>query len=112
MDKISFKDFSKIQICAGTILSAIENNNLKKPSIILKIDFGNIIGVKKSSAQLRENYECADLVGKQIIAVINFPPMQISNLISEVLVLGLPNSKGEPILVSPDKNIKNGLKLY
>ena len=112
MPLISFEDFLKVEIYAGTILTAEENNNLKKSSIILTIDFGENIGIKKSSAQLKENYNCVDLINKQVAAVINFPPKQIGNLISEVLVLGFPDDNNEPVLVSPDLKVKNGKKLY
>ena len=112
MELISYQDFLKINICVGTILTAVENNNLKKPSIILTIDFGKIIGIKKSSAQLKANYNCQNLLNKQVAAVINFPPKQIGNLISEVLVLGFPDDNNEPILISPESEIENGKKLY
>ena len=85
---------------------------MKKPSIILEIDFGKQIGVKKSSAQLKSNYEVQDLIHKQVAAVINFPIKQIGKVISEVLVLGFPNSQNEPILFSPDYKIENGGRLY
>tara|TARA_Y100001935_G_scaffold104440_1_gene86677 strand:+ start:189 stop:530 length:342 start_codon:yes stop_codon:yes gene_type:complete len=109
---IQYLDFENIDIRLGTIISAEENNNLNKPSIVLKIDFGPKIGIKKSSAQLKANYKVVNLINKQIIAVINFEPKQIGKTISEVLVLGLPNENNEPILVSPDKKLKNGIKLY
>jgi tRNA-binding protein len=112
MSLISYKDFLKVKICVGTIITAKENNFLKKPSIVLTVDFGTKIGIKKSSAQLQENYKCIDLINKQIVAVVNFPPKQIGNLISEVLVLGFPNDKNDPILISPDLLIKNGMRLY
>ncbi len=112
MELIAYQDFLKINICVGTILAAVENKNLNNPSIILTIDFGKIIGIKKSSAQLRANYNCQDLLNKQIAAVINFPPKQIGNLISEVLVLGFPDDNNEPILISPESKIENGKKLY
>ena len=112
MTFIDFEDFKKVKICVGTIVTAQEKNNLKKPSIILTIDFGNEIGIKKSSAQLKVNYKCKDLINKQVIAVVNFPPKQIGNIISEALVLGLPDDNNEPILVLPEKLIKNGKKLY
>jgi tRNA-binding protein len=112
MTLISYADFLKIEICVGTILSAEENNNLKQPSIILTIDFGTNIGIKKSSAQLKKNYNCTYLINKQIVAVVNFHPKQIGNLISEVLVLGFPDENNEPVLVSPELKIKNGKRLY
>ena len=109
---ITYSEFSKLEIRVGTIISAELNKTLHKPSIILKIDFGEVIGIKKSSAQLTKNYESEKLIYKQIAAVINFPQKQIGNLISEVLVLGFPDDNGEPILISPDKKVANGGKLY
>ena len=109
---IKYIDFENVDIRLGTILEAETYDKLNKPSIILKIDFGNKIGIKKSSAQLRKNYNPVDLINKQIIAVINFETKQIGKIISEVLVLGLPDENNEPILISPDKKLLNGVKLY
>ena len=109
---IDYLDFEKVDIRVGTIIEVEENNNLKKPSLILKIDFGNSLGIKKSSAQLKVNYSMSELINKQVAAVVNFKPKQIGNLISEVLVLGFPNDNNEPILISPDRNIQNGGKLF
>jgi tRNA-binding protein len=111
-DLISYSDFTKIEIRLGTIISAELNNKLRKPSFVLKIDFGNEIGIKKSSAQLKKNYNIDQLIDKQIAAVINFPKKQIGDLISEVLVLGFPDENNEPILITPDKNLLNGGQLY
>ena len=111
-DLISYSDFSKIEIRLGTIISAELNNKLQRPSIILHIDFGDEIGIKKSSAQLTKNYKVDQLLHKQIAAVVNFPKKQIGNLISEVLVLGFPDKNNEPILILPDKKLVNGGKLY
>ena len=111
MELISYQDFLKVNICIGTILTAVESSNLKNPSIILTIDFGKF-GIKKSSAQLRARYNCQDLLNKQIAAVINFPPKQIGNFISEVLVLGFPDNNNEPVLIAPEFKIENGKKLY
>ena len=111
-DLISYSDFTKIDIRVGTIISAELNNKLRKPSYVLKIDFGDKIGVKKSSAQLTKNYKIEQLITKQIAAVINFPKKQIGDLISEVLVLGFPDNNNEPILISPDKKLTNGGQLY
>tara|TARA_X000001036_G_C20241705_1_gene628315 strand:+ start:41 stop:382 length:342 start_codon:yes stop_codon:yes gene_type:complete len=111
-DLISYSDFTKIEIRLGTIISAELNHKLRKPSFILKIDFGEEIGIKKSSAQFTKNYNIEQLLGKQIAAVINFPKKQIGNLISEVLVLGFPDNKNEPILISTDKRLLNGVQLY
>ena len=111
-DIISYSDFKKIEIRLGTIISAELNNKLRKSSFVLKIDFGDEIGIKKSSAQLTKNYNIDQLIDKQIAAVINFPKKQIGNLISEVLVLGFPDENNEPILISPDKKLVNGGQLY
>ena len=112
MTFVSYNDFLKINICVGTIIEAKENNSLKKPSIILTINFGEKIGIKKSSAQLKSNYSCSDLINKQIAAVINFSPKQIGNIMSEVLVLGFPDEDNEPILIKPESKVQNGRKLY
>ena len=109
---IDYLDFEKVDIRVGTIIEVEENNNLKKPSLILKIDFGNSLGIKKSSAQLKVNYSISELINKQVAAVVNFKPKQIGKLISEVLVLGFPDDNNEPILISPDRNIQNGGKLF
>jgi len=109
---IDYLDFEKVDIRVGTIIEVEENNNLKKVSLILKIDFGNSLGIKKSSAQLKVNYSISELINKQVAAVVNFKPKQIGNLISEVLVLGFPNDNNEPILISPDRNVQNGGKLF
>jgi tRNA-binding protein len=109
---ISYSDFAKIEIRLGTIISAELNNKLRKPSYVLKIDFGDEIGVKKSSAQLTRNYKVDQLLHKQIAAVINFPKKQIGDLISDVLVLGFPDDNNEPILFSPDKKLVDGGQLY
>jgi len=111
-DLISYSDFTKIEIRLGTIISAELNHKLQKPSYVLKIDFGDEIGIKKSSAQLTKNYNIDQLLDKQIAAVLNFPKKQIGNFISEVLVLGFPDDNNEPILVSPDKRLVNGGQLY
>ena len=109
---ISYSDFTKIEIRLGTIISVELNNKLRKSSFTLKIDFGDEIGIKKSSAQLTKNYKIEQLLHKQIAAVINFPKKQIGDLISEVLVLGFPDENNEPILISPDQKLVNGGQLY
>ena len=111
-DLITYSDFLKIEIRLGTIISVELNSKLQKPSFVLKIDFGDEIGIKKSSAQLTKNYKIEQLLYKQIAAVINFPKKQIGDLISEVLVLGFPDENNEPILISPDKNLVNGGHIY
>ncbi len=112
MNYIDYSEFEKVDIRVGTIIEAKENNLLKKPSIILKIDFGKKIGIKKTSAQLKKNYNIDNLLNKQVAAVLNFKPKQIGTLISEVLVLGFPDNNNEPVLISPDIIVSNGCKLY
>ncbi len=112
MNNLSYIDFLKTDIRVGTIIKAEENHKLKNPSMILEIDFGQEIGIKKSSAQLLSNYNIENLINKQIAAVINFQPKQIGNIMSEVLVLGFPDEENKPILISPDKKVKNGGRLY
>ena len=109
---INFNDFLKIDMRVGTILEVSVNKKAKKPAYVLKIDFGDKIGIKKSSAQLTKNYTIDQMLHKQIAAVINFPKKQIGDLISEVLVLGFPDNNNEPILISPDKKVANGGQLY
>jgi len=109
---INYNQFEKVDIRLGTIIDAKQYDELKKPSILLNIDFGTKIGIKKSSAQLRKNYKCSDLINKQVIAVINFKPKQIGKIISEVLVLALPDNEGEAILLLPQIKLENGVKLY
>ena len=112
MSYLKYSDFLKVDIRVGTIIKAEENNSLNKPSIILEIDFGKEIGIKKSSAQLQDNYLSKDLINKQVVAVINFPSKQIGKIMSEALVLGFPNQENQPILISPDIRVKNGGRLY
>ena len=109
---ITFEEFQKIDIRVGTIISAEENPNVIKPSLILIVDFGSELGLKKTSAQLTENYIPNQLIGLQIAAVINFSPKQIGKMISEFLVLGFPDINNQPILVTPTQKIKNGGKLF
>jgi len=107
---VNFEDFLKLDIRVGTITEATFFEGAKKPAYKLKIDFGNDIGIKKSSAQITKLYKEKELIGKQILAVVNFPPRQIADFMSEVLVLGTYSDEGV-ILITPDKNAKNGDKL-
>jgi len=107
---IKFDDFLKLDIRVGTIINAKKFEEVVKPAYKLEIDFGGEIGIKKSSAQITELYTLDDLVGKQILAVVNFPNKQIANFISEVLVLGVYNKNGV-VLITPDKEVNNGEKL-
>ncbi len=109
---IEFSDFEKVDVRVGTVIEAKYNEKSSKPSIILNINFGEVIGHKKTSAQLTNHYQPKELIGKQVAAVINFPPKQIGKMMSEVLVLGFPDEKNNPILVMPSKKVKNGGKLF
>lgn len=100
-------DFMKLDIRVGTIINAKEFPKAKKPAYQLEIDFGTDLGIKKSSAQITNHYKIDDLVGKQILAVVNFPPRQIADFYSEVLVLGTYSDNGV-VLITPDKPVENG----
>ena len=109
---ISYSDFEKVDIRVGTVIEAKLNQKSNKPSLYLVIDFGNVIGKKKSSAQLTKHYLPDELINKQVAAVINFPPKQIGKMVSEVLVLGFPDDDNNPVLVMPSIKISNGVKLF
>ena len=106
----TFDDFIKLDIRVGTIIEAKVFKKAKKPAYQLKIDLGEEIGIKKSSAQITEIYKCEDLIGKQVLAVVNFPPRQIADFMSEVLVLGAYSDQGV-VLIKPDQKVKNGDKI-
>lgn len=112
MTEASFDDFLKLDIRCGTIIAAQPFPEARKPSIKLEIDFGVPLGLRKSSAQITAHYELETLVGKQVMAVLNFPPRQIGPFMSEVLTLGLPDVDGEVVLVVSDKPVPNGGKLF
>ena len=103
-------DFTKLDIRVGTIIEALVNEKAKKPAYKLTVDFGDEIGIKRSSAQITNLYGVSDLIGKQVLAVVNFPPRQIADFMSEVLVLGT-YSDGGVVLITPDKPVSNGDKL-
>ena len=109
---ISFDDFQKVDIRVGTIVDAQAFPEARKPAFRLMIDFGPDIGVRKSSAQITSNYRLDELVGRQVAAVVNFPPRQIGPLMSEVLTLGFPDANGEVMLIGPDRPVPNGGRLY
>lgn len=111
METISWGDFEKVDIRVGTIINAEPFEKAKKPAYKLLIDFGAELGLKKSSAQITENYTTADLTGKQVIAVVNFKPKQIANFISECLVLGVYTEDKSVVLLQPATKLTNGLKI-
>jgi tRNA-binding protein len=112
MTQIAYADFEKVDIRIGTIRAAQPLEGARKPAIRLEIDFGPEIGVRKSSAQLTVHYTPEALVGRQVAAVVNFPPRQIGKFMSEVLTLGFPDGDGAVVLVVPDKAVPNGGKLF
>lgn len=111
MDSIDFADFLKVDIRCGTVLDAQDFPEARKPAIKLQVDFGPDIGVKKSSAQITDLYVPEELVGRKIMAVVNFPPRQIGPIMSEVLVLGFPDEAGRIVLASPGNGVPNGARL-
>lgn len=108
---ITWNDFEKMDIRAGTIIEAIEFPKARKPAYRLTIDFGKEIGIKRSSAQITAHYNTAELAGRQVIAVVNFPPKQIADFISECLVLGVYDDNKDVILLQPGKPVANGMKI-
>lgn len=109
---ISFADFERVDIRVGTILRAEPFPEARWPAIKLWIDFGSEIGEKKTSAQITDHYEPARLIGRQVTAVVNFPPKQIGKFLSEVLILGFPDADGNVVLIGPDHAVPNGGRLY
>ncbi|MEL6685385.1 MAG: tRNA-binding protein [Pseudomonadota bacterium] len=112
MSEISFDDFLKVDVRVGTVLRAEPYPEARKPAIKLWIDFGDEIGEKKTSAQITAHYQPETLVGRQVMAVVNFPPRQIGKFMSEVLVLGMPDEQGEVVLVGPDHKVPVGGRLH
>ena len=109
---ISLDDFLAVDIRVGTVVAAEPFPEARKPAIRLRIDFGEEIGVKRSSAQITEHYSPETLVGRQVAAVVNFPPRQIGPVMSEVLCLGFPDAHGKVVLVSPDQRVPDGGRLF
>lgn len=112
MADITFDDFLKVDIRTGTITDAQPYPEARKPAIKLWVDFGGDIGVKKSSAQITKHYTPEALIGKQVLAVVNFPPRQIGKFMSEILVLGMPDDEGGVVLITTDKPVPNGGRLF
>jgi tRNA-binding protein len=111
-EKIGFDDFLRVDIRVGTILEAAPLEGARKPALRLRIDFGPILGEKKSSAQITRHYKPEELIGKQVAAVVNFPPRQIGKFMSEVLTLGFPDTEGEVVLIQPERKVPNGGRLF
>jgi tRNA-binding protein len=108
---INFDDFLKVEMHVGTIIEAVDFLKARKPAYQLTIDFGEKIGIKRSSAQITVLYKKEDLIGRQVIAVTNFPPRQIANFFSEVLVLGSVDTEGVVTLLNVDQKVENGLRI-
>lgn len=109
---ISFDDFLRLDIRVGTVVAAEEFPEARKPAYKLRVDFGPEIGERKSSAQITTHYTPASLVGRQVAAVVNFPPRQIGKFMSEVLVLGFPDAEGEVVLIGPSLPVPNGGRMF
>jgi tRNA-binding protein len=110
--EIKFDDFRKVDVRVGTIVEALPFPEAKKPAFKLVIDFGPEIGRKKSSAQITKYYKLEELVGRQVAAVVNFPPRQIGPFMSEVLTLGFPDEEGAVVLIAPSTKVPNGGRLF
>ena len=110
--RIGFDDFLKVDIRVGRIVEAAPYPEARKPAIKLVIDFGGEIGLKRSSAQITRHYASEELVGRQVLAVVNFPPRQIGKFMSEVLTLGLPDADGEVVLIGPGHEVPLGGRLF
>tara|TARA_Y100001949_G_scaffold123971_1_gene105749 strand:- start:773 stop:1114 length:342 start_codon:yes stop_codon:yes gene_type:complete len=110
-EEISFNDYDKVDIRIGTVVNLSKNEKARKPSLVLEVDFGGEIGIKKSSAQITDYYNKENLVGKQVIGVCNFPEKNIADIKSQFLVLGAIEENGKVVLLHPSQPTKNGLKI-
>ncbi|KQN21480.1 MULTISPECIES: tRNA-binding protein [unclassified Sphingomonas] len=109
---IAFDDFARVDIRVGTIIAVEPFPEARKPAFKLTIDFGDTIGTKRSSAQITDHYSLETLVGRQVAAVVNFPPRQIGPMMSEVLTLGFPDADGKVVLIAPSEPVPNGGRLF
>ncbi|MDA0361644.1 MAG: tRNA-binding protein [Proteobacteria bacterium] len=112
MIEVSYNDFEKLDVRVGEIVRAENYPEARKPAIKLWLDFGEDLGLKKSSAQISQNYKASDLIGRKVVAIVNFPPRQIGKFISEVLVLGVPDSKGQVVLLVPNVDVPTGGRVH
>ena len=109
--EITYEDYNKVQILVGTVLKVSKNEKARKPSLVIEVDFGSEVGVRKSSAQITHYYNSDNLVGKQVIGVCNFPKKNIAGIVSEVLILGAIEKDGKVVLVHPSQKTDNGLEI-
>jgi tRNA-binding protein len=109
---ISYDDFTKVDIRVGRIVQVEDFPQARKPAYKLRIDFGPELGIKRSSAQITDHYTKEELIGRQVMAVVNFPPKQIGPFVSEVLTLGVPDSEGRVVLLSPTQDVPLGSKMF
>ena len=110
--QISFDDFMKVDVRVGTVIEAVEFPEARKPAYKLRIDFGDQIGIKRSSAQITVHYRPQDLLGRQVAGVVNFPPRQIGPFMSEVLTLGFADANGDIVLLEPERVVPNGSRMF
>lgn len=110
METLSWAEFERVQLCTGTVTDAVDLPDARVPAYVLTIDFGPH-GIRRSSARITQRYSKADLIGRQVLAVINFPPKQIGSVISECLVTGLPDADGGIVLAIPERPVPNGSRL-
>ena len=109
--EITYEDYSKVEIKIGTVISVKKNEKAKKPSLVVEVDFGKEIGIKKSSAQITHYYNEENLIGKQVIGVCNFPKKNIAGIVSEVLILGAIEKDGKVVFLHPSQKVENGLEI-
>ena len=112
MGEITFDEFLKVDMRVGTVVRVESYPEARRPALKVWVDFGDELGVRKSSAQITKHYDPDALIGKQVMAVVNFPPRQIGKFMSEILILGLPDAEGEIVLVGPDGPVPNGGRLH
>jgi tRNA-binding protein len=110
--QINFEDFLRVDVRIGTVIEAVQFPEARKPAYKLKIDFGDEIGIKRSSAQITVHYEPDDLVGRQVAGVVNFPPRQIGPFMSEVLTLGFADENDDIVLLMPERAVPNGSRMF